>query len=66
VSAPEPSDDELVAFAESLLQNVGPHLRERHVLEEAIRHHRPTWLSLYEAAQALKGIGAPADPSSAA
>lgn len=66
MSAPEPSDDELVAFAESLLQNVGPHLRERHVLEEAIRDHRPTWLTLYEAARALKGIGAPADPSSAA
>jgi truncated hemoglobin YjbI len=62
VSAPEPSDDELLAFAESLLQNMGPHLRERHVLEGAIQQHRPTWVKLYEAARALKGISAPATP----
>jgi hypothetical protein len=62
VSAPEPSDDELLAFAESLLQNMEPHLRERQVLEEAIQQHRATWLTLYEAARALKGISAPADP----
>jgi hypothetical protein len=65
VSAPEPHDDELLAFAESLLQKMGPHLRERHVLEEAIRQHRATWLGLYEAARALKGISAPADPPQA-
>jgi hypothetical protein len=53
---PEPSDDELLAFAESLLQKVGPHLRERRVLEEAIQLHRVTWLSLYETATALKGV----------
>lgn len=62
VSAPEPSDDELLAFAESLLQNMAPHLRERRVLEDAIQQHRATWLTLYEAARALKGISAPADP----
>jgi truncated hemoglobin YjbI len=54
--AREPSDEELVAFAESLLQDVGPHLRARHGLEEAIQQHRPTWLTLYETARALKGI----------
>ena len=62
VSAPEPSDDELLAFAESLLQNTGPHLRERYVLEGAIEQYRATWLKLYEAAGALKGISAPANP----
>ncbi len=62
MSAPEPSDDELLAFAELLLQNMGPHLREGHVLEAAIQQHRATWLTLYEAARALKGISAPASP----
>ena len=62
MSAPEPSDEELLAFAESLLQNVGPHLRERHVVEDAIHQHRETWLTLYEAARALKGIATTHDP----
>lgn len=65
MSAPKPSDDELLAFAASLLQKMGPHLRERHVLEEAIRQHRATWLSLYEAARTLKGISPPANPPEA-
>lgn len=55
--APEPSDEELLAFAESLLQNVPSHLRDRQVLEEVIQLHRPTWLTLYEAAISLKAIG---------
>lgn len=55
--APEPSDQELLAFAESLLQNVPAHLRDSQVLEEAIQLHRPTWLTLYEAAIGLKAIG---------
>ena len=56
MSAPDPSDEDLLAFAESLLQNMRPHLRERHVLEDAIEQHRATWLTLYQAAGALKGI----------
>ena len=59
---PEPSDEELVAFAEALLQKVGPHLRERHVLEEAIQQHRGTWLKLYETASALKRMGTADNP----
>lgn len=51
---PEPSDDDLIEFAESLLQNLAPRLREREVLEEAIRQHRDTWVTLYEAAADLK------------
>ena len=61
MSAPEPSDEELLAFAESLLHNVGERLRERHVLEEAIQLNRATWLTLYEASNVLKRIGR-ADP----
>ena len=57
LSAPEPGDEDLVAFAESLLKNVSPHLRARHVLEVAIEQHRATWLTLYEAAGALRRIG---------
>jgi hypothetical protein len=57
LSAPEPSDEDLVAFAELLLQKVQPHLRERHIVEEAIQQHRATWLTLYETASALKSLG---------
>jgi hypothetical protein len=57
LSRPEPSDEELLAFAESLLQSVEERLRERRILEEAIQLHRATWLTLYEAASDLKTIG---------
>jgi hypothetical protein len=60
VSAPEPIDADLLAFAERLLQKIGPQLRERQVLEEAIQQHRATWLTLYEVNQALMGSTAPA------
>jgi hypothetical protein len=56
LSTPEPSDAELLAFAESLLKNVGEGLRERRVLEEAIQLHRATWLTLYAAGSSLKSI----------
>ena len=59
---PEPSDEELVALAESLLQGVGPHLRERESLEEAVRRHRETWLVLYAAAVALNEAEDRVDP----
>ena len=58
MSVLEPSDEELVTFAESLLRNAGPQLRERHVLEGAIQQQRATWLTLYHAATALKASGA--------
>ena len=57
MSPPEPSDEVLLAFAQSLLHNVGESLRERRVLEEAIHLHRATWLKLYGAASDLKKIG---------
>jgi hypothetical protein len=62
LSATEPSDDDLVAFAELLLQKVQPQLRQRPVLEEAIRQNRTTWLTLYETARALKTLGTRRDP----
>jgi hypothetical protein len=62
LSSPVPSDEELVAFAELLLHKVGPQLRERRVLEEAIQQHRATWLTLYETARALKGLGTAGNP----
>ena len=62
MSSPEPSDEELVAFAELLLLKVDPKLRERRVLEEAIQLHRATWLTLYETARALKGLGMAGNP----
>jgi hypothetical protein len=55
VSTQEPTDDELVAFAESMLQNLGPSIRERPVIEETIQLHRETWAALYEAARRLEG-----------
>ena len=62
MSSPEPSDEELVAFAELLLHKVDPKLRERRVLEEAIQQHRATWLTLYKTAKALKGLGTAGNP----
>ena len=52
--ARELDNEELLAFAESLLSGVGPQLRERRVLEEAIEQHRETWLTLYDVATQLK------------
>jgi hypothetical protein len=62
LSAADPSDDDLVAFAELLLQKVQPQLRQRHVLEEAIRQNRATWLTLYETARVLKTLSARKGP----
>lgn len=61
----EPSDEELLSFAESLLQNVRPNLRERHVLEDAVLQHRQTWLNLYDAARTLKAVGVGEQPPEA-
>jgi hypothetical protein len=47
--SPDPSTEQLVAFADSLLANLAPTLRERAVLEQAVEHHRELWLTLYEA-----------------
>jgi hypothetical protein len=44
-----PTDDELRGFVESMLSNLDKQLREREVIDEAIRNHREMWIRLYEA-----------------
>jgi hypothetical protein len=51
--AREPSDDELRRFVASLLSNLDRHLRERDVIDEAIRKHREMWAMLYRASLGL-------------
>jgi hypothetical protein len=45
--AVEPSDDELLAFVDSMLSNLDRGLRERDVLEQAISDNREMWVMLY-------------------
>ena len=45
----ESSDEELRAFVSSMLSNLDRLLREPDVIDEAIREHRETWVTLYRA-----------------
>ena len=45
----EPSDEELREFVGSMLSNLDRRLRERDVIDEAIRAHRGMWVMLYRA-----------------
>lgn len=45
----EPTNEELRAFIAAMLSNVDRGIREPEVLDEAIRHHRDTWVMLYRA-----------------
>lgn len=45
----EPTDEELRAFIDTMLSNVDKGIREPEVLDEAIRHHRESWVRLYRA-----------------
>ena len=45
--AGDPTDEELLAFADSLLVNLGEQLRAPSVLAEAVRVNRDLWLLLY-------------------
>jgi hypothetical protein len=63
-NADDPTDDELLTFAESLLSGLKPHLRERALLEDAIAQHRETWLMLYTVSTGLKGTRPKVDPPS--
>jgi hypothetical protein len=45
----EPSDEELRAFIDSMLSNLGRQLREPVVIDEALREHREMWVMLYRA-----------------
>lgn len=44
----EPTDDELIAFADAVLSDFGDELRERSVLSQAITDNRDVWVLLYE------------------
>ncbi len=46
---PEPSDEELRAFVDSMLSNLDRRLREPEVIDEAVSEHREMWVMLYRA-----------------
>lgn len=46
---PEPTDEELRAFVDSMLSNLDRRLREPEVIDEAVREHREMWVMLYRA-----------------
>lgn len=45
----EPTTEQLIAFAESLLSDLSPALREPAALEQAVGDHRDLWVMLYDA-----------------
>ena len=45
----DPSQEELRAFVELMLSNLGPQLREPEVIDEAIRERHEMWVMLYRA-----------------
>jgi hypothetical protein len=55
--AGDPTDDELIAFAESLLSELGDQLREPAVLAESVREHREVWVMLFRVARETQGAG---------
>lgn len=58
-SAAEPTDEELVAFADSLLADLGAQLREPVVVLESVREHRELWVMLYEVTRNAAGGDGP-------
>jgi hypothetical protein len=54
----EPSDEELRAFAESLLSNLD-NLSDPAVIDEAIRERRDMWVLLYRAGMGFEVRDAP-------
>lgn len=51
---PEPTDEELRAFVDSMLSNLDRRLREPDVIDQAIRAHREMWVMLYRASQGFE------------
>jgi hypothetical protein len=47
--AVEPTDEELLAFVQALLSDLGEELRKPAVLSEAIAQNRQHWVTLYRA-----------------
>lgn len=46
----EPTEDELVAFAASLLSGFARTLEDRELLRETVREARELWIQLYQVA----------------
>lgn len=55
--AADPTDDELIRFAESLLGDLGAHLREPSVLADSVRDHRHLWVTLFQLTEEMADIG---------
>lgn len=43
----EPTDDELIAFADSVLRGVGDAFLDSDLLRETVAEHRDLWCDLY-------------------
>jgi hypothetical protein len=43
----EPTDDDLIAFADSVLRDLGDSFLDDDLLQETITHHRDLWRTLY-------------------
>ena len=55
-----PSDDELLAFVDSMLSNLDRQLREPDVLAQAIRDNREMWVMLYRLSREFEAGEPPA------
>jgi hypothetical protein len=52
-----PTDDELLSLANTLLQDLDPHLREPELLRETIAENRQFWVMLHEVYVAIRDRG---------
>lgn len=55
----DPTDEDLRAFARSLIEDTGDPVHELGGLELAIREHRGLWVKLYRVSAALEGVEEP-------
>jgi hypothetical protein len=54
--APDPTDEELTAFAAAMLAQLGEHFREPEVLAEALSEQRELWETLYRVSLGLEEL----------
>jgi hypothetical protein len=52
---PEPTDEELIDFARTLLRDLPPTLTDDESLRESVQAHRDHWVQLFLAARMLPG-----------
>jgi hypothetical protein len=48
----EPTDEDLIAFADAVLGDLGDSFRDDDLLRETITHHRELWQNLYRISRA--------------